>query len=136
MITGDDGEHKALLFRAIGGLWPWGSGQITHPERRRIMFMPVRAYIPPGFLREAVAYPRSANDFDPAVIAKALSDVGLEHLVSRLDEEDRWDRELTDNEKQCLAFARVALQRPRLGGGERRARRARPGVAQRVRGCS
>jgi putative ATP-binding cassette transporter len=25
---------------------------------------------------------------------------------------DRWDRELTDDEKQCLAFARVVLQRP------------------------
>ena len=57
LITGDNGEHKAVLFRAIGGLWPWGSGQITHPERRSIMFMPVRAYIPPGTLRAAVDLP-------------------------------------------------------------------------------
>ena len=112
LITGENGEHKALLFRAIGGLWPWGSGQITLPDRRSMMFMPVRAYIPAGALREAVAYPRSANDYDPAVIAKALVDVGLEHLTSRLDEENRWDRDLTDDEKQCLAFARVILQRP------------------------
>jgi vitamin B12/bleomycin/antimicrobial peptide transport system ATP-binding/permease protein len=112
LITGDNGEHKALLFRAIGGLWPWGSGQITHPARNTIMFMPVRAYIPPGALRAAVAYPRSANDYGADVIAKALADVGLEHLVPRLDEEDRWDRELSDDEKQCLAFARVILQRP------------------------
>ena len=34
LITGENGEHKALLFRAIGGLWPWGSGQITLPDRR------------------------------------------------------------------------------------------------------
>ena len=113
LIAGEDGEHKALLFRAIGGLWPWGSGQITHPARNTIMFMPVRAYIPPGALGEAVAYPRSASDYDPAVIAKALVDVGLGHLASRLDEENRWDRDLTDDEKQCLAFARVLLQRPR-----------------------
>ena len=112
LITGENGEHKALLFRAIGGLWPWGSGQITLPDRRSMMFMPVQAYIPAGALREAVAYPRSANDYDPAVIAKALVDVGLEHLTSRLDEENRWDRDLTDDEKQCLAFARVILQRP------------------------
>ena len=25
---------------------------------------------------------------------------------------NRWDRDLTDDEKQCLAFARVVLQRP------------------------
>ncbi len=113
LIAGENGEHKALLFRAIGGLWPWGSGEITHPARNTIMFMPVRAYIPPGPLGEAVAYPRSASDYEASVIAKALTDVGLEHLAGRLDEENRWDRDLTDDEKQCLAFARVILQRPR-----------------------
>src|SRR5271170_3938124 len=112
LFTGDNGEHKALLFRAIGGLWPWGSGQITHPERRSIMFMPVRAYIPPGTLRAAVAYPRPTEDYDAPAIVKALAAVGLEHLGPHLDKEDRWDRELTDNEKQCVAFARVVLQRP------------------------
>src|SRR5271163_1078387 len=94
LITGDNGEHKAVLFRAIGGLWPWGSGQITHPERRSIMFMPVRAYIPPGTLRAAVAYPRPTEDYDAPAIVKALAAVGLEHLGPHLDKEDRWDREL------------------------------------------
>ncbi len=112
LITGDNGEHKALLFRAIGGLWPWGSGHITHPVRQSIMFMPVRAYIPPGTLREAVAYPRPSTDYDAPAVVKALAAVGLEHLEPHLEKEDRWDRELTDNEKQCVAFARVILQRP------------------------
>jgi putative ATP-binding cassette transporter len=112
LITSENGEHKAVLFRAIGGLWPWGSGQITHPERHSIMFMPVRAYIPPGTLRSAVAYPHSIEDYDTPAIVKALAAVGLEHLEPHLEKENRWDRELTDNEKQCLAFARVILQRP------------------------
>ncbi len=30
LIAGENGEEKALLFRAIGGLWPWGSGR-DHP---------------------------------------------------------------------------------------------------------
>jgi putative ATP-binding cassette transporter len=111
-ITAENGEDRALLFRAIGGLWPWGSGQITHPDRGSMMFMPVRAYIPPGTLREVVAYPRATEAYDASAIAKALADVGLEHLASRLDEEDRWDRELTDDEKQRLVFARVILQKP------------------------
>ena len=113
LFTGKSGEEKALLFRAIGGLWPWGSGRITHPPRQTIMFMPVRAYIPPGALRAAVAYPRPADAFDAAAIIKALVDVGLGHLEPHLDTVERWDRELTDDEKQCLAFARVVLQKPR-----------------------
>ena len=82
------------------------------PSARSIMFMPVRAYIPPGTLRAAVAYPHPTEDYDAPAIVEALAAVGLEHLEPHLDKEDRWDRELTDNEKQCVAFARVILQRP------------------------
>src|SRR5271166_2581087 len=112
LITGESGEHKALLFQATGGLWPWGSGRITGPARQFMMFMPARAYVPPGALREAVAYPHSANAYEGAAIAKALVDVGLERLVPLLDTVERWDRQLTDDEKQRLAFARVVLQKP------------------------
>ena len=112
LITGDNGEQKALLFRAIGGLWPWGSGRIVAPARKSIMFMPVRAYVPPGALREAVAYPHSTDAYEGAAIAKALAAVGLERLEPLLDTVDRWDRQLTDDEKQRLAFARVILQKP------------------------
>ncbi|HEY5206274.1 MAG TPA: ABC transporter ATP-binding protein/permease [Roseiarcus sp.] len=112
LIAGENGEEKALLFRAIGGLWPWGSGRITHPARNTIMFMPVQAYIPPGSLREIVAYPHPTDSFDHPAIVSALAGVGLEHLEPHLDKVDRWDRELTDDEKQRLAFARVVLQRP------------------------
>ena len=112
LITGETGEEKSFVFRAVGGLWPWGSGRITRPQRQSIMFMPVRAYTPAGTLREAIAYPHQHTKFDPADIAKALADVGLEHLQSKLDVEERWDRQLSDDEKQSLAFARVILQKP------------------------
>jgi putative ATP-binding cassette transporter len=112
LITGENGDEKSLLFRAVGGLWPWGSGQITRPPRQSIMFMPVRAYTPAGTLREAVAYPQKASNFHADDIAKALVDVGLAHLKDELDHEDRWDHRLSDDEKQSLAFARVLLQKP------------------------
>jgi vitamin B12/bleomycin/antimicrobial peptide transport system ATP-binding/permease protein len=112
LITGENGEHKALVFRAIGELWPWGSGRITRPPRPSMAFLPIRAYAPAGTLREALSYPRSDLKFDQADIAKALADVGLEHLEPELDAQERWDRRLTDEEKQCLAFARVILQKP------------------------
>jgi putative ATP-binding cassette transporter len=113
LIVGEKGEEQALLFRAIGGLWPWGSGRIARPAAHSIMFMPVRAYIPPGTLREAVAYPHPAHVYGPPAIVEALAAVGLEHLEPRLDEVSRWDRELTVEQRQLLAFARVFLQRPR-----------------------
>ena len=112
LITGENGEEKSLLFRAVGGLWPWGSGRITRPPRQSIIFMPVRAYTPAGTLRELVAYPHPVSTYHADDIAKALVDVGLEHLKAELDIEDRWDRRLTDDEKQSLAFARVVLQKP------------------------
>jgi vitamin B12/bleomycin/antimicrobial peptide transport system ATP-binding/permease protein len=112
LITGETGEEKALVFRAIGELWPWGSGRITRPPRPAIAFLPVRAYAPAGTLREAVAYPHPPSKFEPKDIVEALEKVGLKHLESKLEVEERWDRELTDDEKQSLAFARVILQQP------------------------
>jgi putative ATP-binding cassette transporter len=112
LITGEDGGEKALVFRAIGELWPWGSGRITRPPRRSMMFMPVRAYAPAGTLRDALAYPHPASNFHADDMVKALSNVGLDHLLPELDQEQRWDRRLTDDERQCLAFARVVLQKP------------------------
>jgi putative ATP-binding cassette transporter len=99
-------------MNAIIGIWPWGRGRITRPPRQAMMFLPERAYVPPGTLRTALAYPRDAAQYEDAAIARALADVGLDHLQPLLDTTDRWDRRLKENEKQSLAFARVCLQRP------------------------
>ena len=112
LIVGENSEDKALLFRAVAGLWPWGKGRIAHPARQSMMFLPIRPYVPPGALRTAVAYPRSTDAYDEAAVADALAEIGLERLLPMLDTIERWDQRLTDAEKQCLAFARVILQRP------------------------
>ena len=112
LIVGQRGAGKTLLFRAIVGLWPWGSGRITRSAREHIAFMPTHAYVPPGVLRASIMYPRSANIPDDAVIAKAFAEVGLDRLKPLLGKEDRWDHLLSDDEKQRLAFVRVILQRP------------------------
>jgi vitamin B12/bleomycin/antimicrobial peptide transport system ATP-binding/permease protein len=39
--------------------------------------------------------------------------VGLHRLASSLDQTERWDRELTEGEQQCLAFTRLLLHKPR-----------------------
>ncbi len=113
LIAGERGAARSVLFRAMIGLWPWGSGRITRPARASVMFLPGRAYVPPGSLRTALCYPCATEEFDDATIAPALAAVGLERLQPLLDRTERWDQQLNDDEKQCLAIARVMLQRPK-----------------------
>jgi vitamin B12/bleomycin/antimicrobial peptide transport system ATP-binding/permease protein len=109
LILGDIGSGKTLLFRALAGLWPWGSGTITRPGGEEVLYMPRVPYLPPGTLREVLAYPKSTDTYETAVYAAALSRLGLERLVPLLDSVERWDRELSEDEQQSLAFARAVL---------------------------
>ncbi|MBB5695313.1 ABC transporter ATP-binding protein/permease [Muricoccus pecuniae] len=113
LIVGESGTGKSTLFRAISGVWPWGSGEIRVPPRDHMMFMPQRPYLPLGTLRAAIAYPANPRKFPDAAVVGALERCGLAHLTGRLDEEERWDRMLSLGEQQRLAFARLLLHRPR-----------------------
>ena len=112
-ILGKPGAGKSTLFRALAGMWPWGEGTIQLPPRDAMMFMPQRPYLPPGTLRAAVSYPEEADRFDDAALGAALERVDLGHLVPALDQTDRWDRKLSLDEQQRLAFARLLLHAPR-----------------------
>jgi len=54
LIKGESGTGKSTLFRAIGGLWPWGGGRIVTPPRDAMAFLPQRPYLPLGTLSERV----------------------------------------------------------------------------------
>ena len=112
-ILGKAGAGKSSLFRALAGMWPWGSGTIQLPPRQAMSFMPTRPYLPAGTLRAAVSYPAPSDRFEAAAVTAALGGVDLGHLVPLLDRIERWDRELPLDEQQRLAFARLLLHAPR-----------------------
>jgi vitamin B12/bleomycin/antimicrobial peptide transport system ATP-binding/permease protein len=112
LIVGETGTGKTLLFRALAGLWPWGAGQVSHPRGEEVLYMPRTPYLPPGTMREVLAYPSATGTFEPAAYANALGRLKLERLVPMLDESLRWDRELSEDEQQAVAFARAVLHAP------------------------
>jgi putative ATP-binding cassette transporter len=113
LIVGESGSGKSTLFRAIAGLWPWGTGTILLPPRETMMFMPQKPYLPLGTLRVALAYPSPPDAFATEEMRAALVRGGLADFAPMLDREERWDRLMSMGEQQRLAFARLLLQKPR-----------------------
>jgi len=113
LILGAPGTGKTQLFRALAGLWPWGAGHIARPRGEQIFYLPRGTpYLPRGTLREVLAYPLKAESFSTGAFTRALYRLGLERLAPLLDETHRWDRELSQDEQLCLAFARMLIQTP------------------------
>lgn len=112
LLAGDSGSGKSTLLRAVGGLWPWGSGTILMPPREDIMFLPQRPYIPLGTLAAAIAYPHNARDFDRSALERCLHRVNLESFSEMLELEERWDKLMSLGQQQRLSFARLLLHRP------------------------
>ena len=112
LVTGPSGAGKSTLFRAIAGIWPFGSGRVTVPEDAKVLLLPQRPYFPVASLAAALTYPARLGTFDDARLADALIAVGLEQWADRLHEEAHWNRMLSLGEQQRLAVARVLLQEP------------------------
>jgi putative ATP-binding cassette transporter len=113
LLVGESGSGKSTLFRAVAGLWPWGSGTILHPKEEDMMFLPQKPYMPLGTLATALAYPNGAETWDRALLARALARVNLESFIPMLDDNARWDKLMSLGQQQRLAFARLLLHRPK-----------------------
>jgi vitamin B12/bleomycin/antimicrobial peptide transport system ATP-binding/permease protein len=110
VITGRSGSGKSTLFRALSGIWPFARGEIQLPKNA--FFLPQRPYIPLGTLRHVITYPNDATRYHRPELDQLLHDVGLPHLVDRLDRDDNWPQSLSGGELQRIAVARALLAKP------------------------
>ena len=126
LVTGPSGSGKSTLFRAIAGIWPFGSGSISIPAKATLMMLPQRPYFPvehaagchclPGEIRRVHAGPdqgRSRRGRPAAVRAAARGGGTLEP--------DAVARRAAAARAGARAVAQAAISVPRRG--DRLARR-------------
>jgi vitamin B12/bleomycin/antimicrobial peptide transport system ATP-binding/permease protein len=112
VLISDKTSSGAKLFKAIAGLWPWGTGTIEVPENDTLFFMPPKPYLPVESLFAAICYPKSKVLFEQALVEKLLIQVGQKELVKQLNRIDSWEQLLSNEQQQYLGVVRVLLHRP------------------------
>ena len=143
LVTGPSGSGKTSLFRALGGVWPFGDGSVRIPKEANVLVLPQRPYLPLGTLRGALAYPgpedvlhacgdrRSGRRGGAFPVARAARpDRLLERQAVRRREAAAVDRARAAA-KARLAVPRRGDQRARRGLGGR----SLPPAAQAAPGC-
>ncbi|KAF7584594.1 ABC transporter transmembrane region 2 family protein [Clavispora lusitaniae] len=124
LIAGPNGAGKSSMFRMLGGLWPCKEGHITIPTSDNMFYLPQRAYLCKGSLREQITYPHTLEEYKQNKHGK--TDKDLKNILDILDLGDllqsdsdwdavkNWKEELSTGAQQRLAMARLYYHQPQF----------------------
>jgi putative ATP-binding cassette transporter len=112
VVKGHSGLGKSTFLRTLAGVWPYGSGEISLPEKKDLMFLPQTSYMPLGTLREALLFPDKVVNIPDQELIRLLEECDLPQLVSQLSQVTHWTDHLSPGELQRIAFIRILLQKP------------------------
>ncbi len=117
LIAGPNEAAKLALFRATAGIYDHGEGKIIRPSLDSIRFLPQRAYLYPGTLRELLLRSGEEHMISDERMLNTLRELGLGTVLARvgdLDVEENWESMLSLGEEQILAFTRLVLAKPQF----------------------
>ncbi len=111
-LHGPSGCGKSTLMRAISGLWPYGTGEISVADSY-LFFASQTPYLSCDGISAALAYPKDVESFCPLDFSKVLELVGLQNRISAMDKDGSGALEgLSSGEQQRFIFARILLAKP------------------------
>lgn len=111
ILKGPSGSGKSTFLRVLSGLWPFAEGTLVLPDRKEVLFIPQRPYMPMGTLEEAALYPGTKGNREE--LEHWMEECGLSQWIPHLSEEGDWGHVLSLGEQQKLAFVRIFMTKPR-----------------------